>query len=530
MATKTAEKIAALFENYSEVIEPEEAIVEGKIPLWLNVSLLRNGPGMFNIGNYQYKHWFDGLAYMQRFGFSNGKMTYSARYLKSDTYKINMASNRICFNEFGTFGYSDPCKSILGKLSTFFTEDQITDNASVNFMALGDTVWAATETPKLLQIDPKTLETLNKVDISKIISLNTFTAHQQYDSEGNLYHIGCKFGKQSEYIFAVTKNPKNSKTPPAKENQFAETSIIGTLAATDDPCYNHSFAMTENYIILFETPLRISIWSLLTRNVRGLSFRECMYWKENVPVFIRILDKRTGKEMTAIKFRHEAFFSFHQANAYEKDGCIIMDYCQIKKAGDLEQFELENLRNNGLKKTEKDGIAFCCRLVIPLEVDLSKFKEGEDLIKKKKFARGCKAVLKEKNEIWLEQEILTDIGFEFPRYNMNYNLKPYKYIYGSTLLGSNDKFFGLIKINVETLETKTWSRNHDLQIAAEPVFVPDPNGLDEDDGVVLAPIVNFKEGDAPFVVVLDAKSFTEIARCKIGQRLPLGFHAQYYNN
>uniref|UniRef100_A0A914P789 Carotenoid cleavage dioxygenase n=1 Tax=Panagrolaimus davidi TaxID=227884 RepID=A0A914P789_9BILA len=113
---------------------------------------------------------------------------------------------------------------------------------------------------------------------------------------------------------------------------------------------------------------------------------------------------------------------------------------------------------------------------------------------------------------------------------MNYNLKPYKYIYGSTLLGSNDKFFGLIKINVETLETKTWSRNHDLQIAAEPVFVPDPNGLDEDDGVVLAPIVNFKEGDAPFVVVLDAKSFTEIARCKIGQRLPLGFHAQYYNN
>uniref|UniRef100_A0AC34FIU6 Uncharacterized protein n=1 Tax=Panagrolaimus sp. ES5 TaxID=591445 RepID=A0AC34FIU6_9BILA len=109
---------------------------------------------------------------------------------------------------------------------------------------------------------------------------------------------------------------------------------------------------------------------------------------------------------------------------------------------------------------------------------------------------------------------------------MNYNLKPYKYIYGSTLLGSNDNFYGLIKINVETREVKTWSlktwsRNHQLQIAAEPVFVPHPTGTDEDDGVVLAPVVNFKENDAPFVVVLDAKTFTEIARCKIGQRLPL---------
>lgn len=135
-----------------------------------------------------------------------------------------------------------------------------------------------------------------------------------------------------------------------------------------------------------------------------------MYWKEDVPVFVRILDKRTGKEISELKFRHEAFFSFHQANAYERDGCIIMDYCQIKKAGDLEQFELENMRNNGLQKTEKDGIAFCSRLVIPLEVDLTKVKEGDDLIKGKAFARGCKAVLKGTNEIWLEQENLSDVG------------------------------------------------------------------------------------------------------------------------
>jgi hypothetical protein len=87
------------------------------------------------------------------------------------------------------------------------------------------------------------------------------------------------------------------------------------------------------------------------------------------------------------------------------------------------------LRNNGLQKTQEDGIAYCCRLVIPLNLDLSKHKKGDNLIEKKSFARGCKAILKENDEIWLEQEILCDIGFEFPRYNMNYNLKPYKYLW-----------------------------------------------------------------------------------------------------
>ena len=113
---------------------------------------------------------------------------------------------------------------------------------------------------------------------------------------------------------------------------------------------------------------------------------------------------------------------------------------------------------------------------------------------------------------------------------MNFNLKPYRFIYGSTLLGSNDTFYGLIKVDVETKEAKTWVRDHDMQIAAEPVFVPKPDAIDEDDGVVLAPVVNFKESEQPFVVVLDARTFTEIARCKIQQRLPLGFHAQFYNN
>ena len=46
----------------------------GKAPEWLSGTMLRNGPGMFKIGETEYKHWFDGLAYIQRYHFQDGKV------------------------------------------------------------------------------------------------------------------------------------------------------------------------------------------------------------------------------------------------------------------------------------------------------------------------------------------------------------------------------------------------------------------------------------------------------------------------
>jgi carotenoid cleavage dioxygenase-like enzyme len=39
----------------------------GTIPRWLNGSLYRNGPGMFEVGEHKFKHWFDGMSMLQRF-------------------------------------------------------------------------------------------------------------------------------------------------------------------------------------------------------------------------------------------------------------------------------------------------------------------------------------------------------------------------------------------------------------------------------------------------------------------------------
>lgn len=48
--------------------------ISGEIPQWLRGTVVRNGPGIYSIGGVRYKHWFDGLALLQRFHFEDGKV------------------------------------------------------------------------------------------------------------------------------------------------------------------------------------------------------------------------------------------------------------------------------------------------------------------------------------------------------------------------------------------------------------------------------------------------------------------------
>jgi carotenoid cleavage dioxygenase-like enzyme len=46
----------------------------GEIPSWLEGKLLRNGPGIQKIGEYQYNHLFDGLSILHNFIIKDGKV------------------------------------------------------------------------------------------------------------------------------------------------------------------------------------------------------------------------------------------------------------------------------------------------------------------------------------------------------------------------------------------------------------------------------------------------------------------------
>jgi len=52
-------------------------------------------------------------------------------------------------------------------------------------------------------------------------------------------------------------------------------------------------------------------------------------------------------------------------------------------------------------------------------------------------------------------------------------------------------------------------------VPSEPIFVQRPGGTDEDDGIILSTVINLLPDQPIFLVMLDAKTFTEIARAEV---------------
>ena len=50
---------------------------------------------------------------------------------------------------------------------------------------------------------------------------------------------------------------------------------------------------------------------------------------------------------------------------------------------------------------------------------------------------------------------------------------------------------------------------------SEPVFVPNPDGVEEDDGVILSNVMCSNPDQHPFLLILDAKTFKETARAEV---------------
>lgn len=68
--------------DYESMIWVPPVWVPGSIPSWLQGTLLRNGPGLFSVGNSNYNHWFDGLSLIHSFTFTNGKILHTRTWGK----------------------------------------------------------------------------------------------------------------------------------------------------------------------------------------------------------------------------------------------------------------------------------------------------------------------------------------------------------------------------------------------------------------------------------------------------------------
>ena len=106
----------------------------------------------------------------------------------------------------------------------------------------------------------------------------------------------------------------------------------------------------------------------------------------------------------------------------------------------------------------------------------------------------------------------------------------YRYVYGWHPTRNDNYPNALAKVDVTGLSpVRRWVNADDEfgVMMGEAVFVARPNGVDEDDGVVVSAGLHIESGRS-FALVLNASTMGELARAYASSPITFGFHTQFY--
>lgn len=494
---------ASLFQTVDEHPEPINAEVKGNLPSWLRGTLLRNGPGKFECGDTSFKHLFDAQALLHRFHIEDGHVTYSNRFIRSESYADSLKRGDSIHMQFGTFIPPDPCQNIFSRLFSWFWKEEIgRDNTLVNVFPIKGKTYAATETNFIYEIDPQTLETLKRVDLLKEfpadVKINSATAHPHVTPDKSVINISATYGRTSTYN--IIQIPPSSEKPD--ERPLEGGKVLCSIPATNGLGYMHSFCITENYFVITEQPLVLDLWRAITHRFSGSCPADFLCWDPDRLTKFHVVDRESGTRVGV--FTADPFLVFHHINAFEKDGKIFLDGCCFHDDSIIRQVYLINLRSTNQEEQKKYDVAEVRRYELLL-------KELGNVEVEKPLPKGADGL----------DYTLLYTGLELPQFNYaEKNGKPYKIVYG-LLPNPDDPFGQLGKLNVETKEILKWEEPGSQP--SEPVFVKAPDGKNEDDGVVLSCVINVSD-QTTSLLVLDAKDFKELGRAVAKVVSPMSFH------
>jgi carotenoid cleavage dioxygenase-like enzyme len=300
------------------------------------------------------------------------------------------------------------------------------------------------------------LETVGPVDFGGIDT--PFTAHAKIDpATGELLAFGYQFASPHLTFYRIDR-----------AGQVVERRVIGVSA----PCLMHDFAMTERHVLFFDTPaVMVQDWG------RGLPFR----WQEGRGTRIGVVPRRGGPERW---FDVPPCQLGHTANAFERDGRIVMDGIRTDRF--------------------LSDMAADPPTLYRWEIDL---------------ARGV-----------VTEAALGRHPVEFPRIDERRNGRPYRHAYTVEYRDvgpGNLPRSSLLRHDVET-GTSVVKDFGVRYVPGEPVFVPKSAEAAENDGWVLA-LRYDRELDRSDLVVLDANEFggDAVAVVRLPRRVPIGFHGSW---
>jgi all-trans-8'-apo-beta-carotenal 15,15'-oxygenase len=463
----------SLKEEYDYWIEN----IEGEIPQGLEGTLFRNGPGLLDINGQKIHHPFDGDGMISRITFTNGRAHYSNRFVQTEAYIQEKKAGKILYR--GVFGTQKPG----GMLANIF-DFKFKNIANTNIIYWGGKLLALWEAAEPYCLDTSTLATLGKEYFNDVLSPGeAFSAHPRFDPS-------CVMDGGNPCMVNFSIKSGLSTTITIFELDTTGKIIRKHAHSVPGFCFIHDFVITENYCIFFQNPVNFNPIPFAL-GMRGAG--ECIKFKPNQPTRAIVVSRNPQQREVKI-LEIESGFVFHHANAFEKNGEIIVDSICYENLPEVEP--------------ESDF----------RQTDFEAFKPGQLWRFHLNLATET-----------VNREIIESRSCEFPSLHPNKVGREYRYVYMAAAHAEtgNSPLQAFVKVDLETGKKQLWSFAP-RGFVSEPIFVPRSNVTSEDDGWVLGLIYD-SEHQRSDVVILDAKDLTVVAKLHLKHHVPYGLHGSFVN-
>ncbi|KAL4796801.1 carotenoid oxygenase [Aspergillus venezuelensis] len=552
------------FDGNHEEKEPVGLSVTGHIPAYAAGVLYRTGPGRYKVdtekGNtFQVAHWFDGFSQTHRFQLvpsnaegseSRMRVLYNSRFSTDELIEHartngSLAGN-FCFGGHKSPEERDPCKALYQKVQTTYkpleggpSSKNVGVTLSVNFPGLLPseqettsrpagpikTLHAKTDNFNLKEIHSETLEPISFCDQTVLhpdLNGRLSASHAETDPEtGDVYNYNLSFGRTTTYrVFRVSA-------------ATGETSILASFPGI--PSYMHSFFLTKNHVVICVWNAHISPQDLAKGSYVG-ALKE---FDGSLPAKWYVVDRRHGNGLVAT-YESPAFFCFHAINAWEETSPdnpsrtdIVAECITYKNIDVIKKLYYEYLPSNSPaaypgSETKNHGGKTQSQITrfrlpgIPTASSPKILNAGAaGSSSQETTPEPTPPTVSQSKQAVLTSTSCASISPELPTQNPLYHTSPHRYTYAVVDRGYSTFFDGIMKFDSVTSETKIWSAH--AQSPGEAIFVPDPNGKEEDDGVLLSVVLDGFSGNS-YLLVLDAKSMEEIGRASVKGVVAFGFH------
>ena len=456
-------------ENLDEEHEYEMKDVEGELPKNLRGTFFRNGPGRQKIGEKKYGHWFDGDGMLCAYTFSEGRIFFKNRYVRTPKYLKETESQDIRFRGFGT--------QIPGGLKANFLK-MPANPANTSTIYHGGRLLALNEGGKPWEVDPSNLETRGEFTYDGGLEPSmVFSAHGKVHPRTGDYinfgagiaGFGIKGPKPCLNVYRVDRN-----------GQMVEKHQV----PLDNFPFCHDFALSDRYAIFFLGSIVFGNMLPVVLGTRTIS--DQVIFDPGIPMQIVVLD--IEKMVEVKRFETAPGAIIHFGNSYENGREIVIDG----------MFQDSFIANETLKDVFNPEGRF-----------------GGGWFKRYflNLASGA-----------LRVEDIFDHECEFPTFNSSYVGKKNEITYSACSIdnGSNSFFNGMARISgdgssdVMELEPGYYG--------SEPMFAPSVDSKNEGDGYLLVVVYNGFEHRSELRIYKATEIGDPICTLKHPHHLPHQFH------